>query len=886
MSHVLKEVLELYQEYGRNWRSKAEDFKKCIQKTDHCVPSFLSCEELPLWSQIGLESPPDFEHTERPEASAQIGGVYFRGTSGQDSTENSDQVGLPLIIHAERYELDHTIKEDSDEEPSLIISLPNVSRSNTRKLMHLELAFHSGYIAGGGSHRGKIIVIYACTAQGDLQENTEIEEIRSFGLSFWLLGYMIATGASSGHIARLICTGAWRQQSPFKIHPIGELHNKLRGVAQYEHEVDYFLAPKDSVREQLNDEEQNYEWLRPVENIDECLKLLKLADPSEFWGGVWEKVRALTERHGDGARRFVQLAQLAQLIISIKYSSVASTLIDGMQIIFEHVSTQRSQRISDDSAQESSDKRSAQFTRILIELSDDIGRIEEILALMSDQLSDQIERFMSFIAASDGFKDLSELKGYLYENHREDVEELKERLKHLSDHSELKTIQLKLDELLSEISVEGDMRAQIREILEVMLDYGPSLEDEGLTKDQISEFIQLRDGFSEAMLTHNLPSARKLLDRMRELTPRGFTYLISKMTLHTTQLEFASGEEAARKLRERRPHHPLIEKAWRSSTRLTKSASSLERSPSPTLLEIGSKIGDQTWELLGLLGQGGMGTVYHARNRFGREGALKMINSADSTDRFQHEIQALERINHANVIRVIAWGQDTNTGRWYYVMPLVEGESLERCIKERGSLTSRETLHIALGITSGLIACHDQGIIHRDISPDNIMLDPNGEVILIDFGIAHQEGLSSGHSQIAKEVYAAPEQLEGSTIDETVDLHALGYTLRKCLGEEASRVFWNDLIAKLTHHSPQNRGTAQELFNLLWMIQELLTLTSGEEISAIYSALPDSLRCDPQFVIWVMTEVSVHPVQIFSICPKEIQENGEVLKSFISIGTQ
>ena len=146
-----------------------------------------------------------------------------------------------------------------------------------------------------------------------------------------------------------------------------------------------------------------------------------------------------------------------------------------------------------------------------------------------------------------------------------------------------------------------------------------------------------------------------------------------------------------------------------------------------------------------------MGSVWRARNRRGREGAVKLMSAELSADasfisRFQAEIDALDRVNHSAVIDILDWGRD-RSGAWYFVMPFIEGRSLRSRIA-RGQLSSDEVKSIARALAAGLVACHAQGVIHRDIKPENIMLDASGAPILIDFGIAHQEGASTGQTHL------------------------------------------------------------------------------------------------------------------------------------------
>src|SRR5437016_1622486 len=160
----------------------------------------------------------------------------------------------------------------------------------------------------------------------------------------------------------------------------------------------------------------------------------------------------------------------------------------------------------------------------------------------------------------------------------------------------------------------------------------------------------------------------------------------------------------------------------------------------------GSHIGP--YEVTGHLGEGGMGVVYRGRDsRLQRDVALKLLpdNFASDPDRlarFEREAQVLASLNHANIAHI--YGLEETPEARCIVMELVEGETLAEMLK-RGPLPADEALRIAKEILEALEAAHEKGIVHRDLKPGNVMVLPNGNVKVLDFGLAKAfDGAPSG----------------------------------------------------------------------------------------------------------------------------------------------
>ena len=199
------------------------------------------------------------------------------------------------------------------------------------------------------------------------------------------------------------------------------------------------------------------------------------------------------------------------------------------------------------------------------------------------------------------------------------------------------------------------------------------------------------------------------------------------------------------------------------------------------------KMLDDRYEILELIGSGGMANVYKARcHRLNRLVAIKILKSdlADNADfrrRFHDESQAVAQLSHANIVSV--YDVSTNPDREYIVMELIDGITLKQYMERRGRMDCRESLHFITQIMRGLSHAHSRGIIHRDIKPQNIMVLRDGSVKVADFGIAclanqgqtlTQEALGSVH-------YISPEQARGDRIDARSDIYSAGVVLYEML---------------------------------------------------------------------------------------------------------
>ena len=197
------------------------------------------------------------------------------------------------------------------------------------------------------------------------------------------------------------------------------------------------------------------------------------------------------------------------------------------------------------------------------------------------------------------------------------------------------------------------------------------------------------------------------------------------------------------------------------------------------------KLLDNRYEILELIGVGGMARVYKARcHRLNRLVALKILRDdlaqdAELRRRFHDESQAVAMLSHPNIVAVYDVSRSSDIE--YIVMELIDGITLKQYMQKKGNkLNWREALHFITQIVKALGHAHSRGIIHRDIKPHNIMVLRDGSVKVADFGIARVT--SGGHSTLTQEAlgsvhYISPEQARGSHIDERSDLYSAGVVL-------------------------------------------------------------------------------------------------------------
>jgi hypothetical protein len=248
-------------------------------------------------------------------------------------------------------------------------------------------------------------------------------------------------------------------------------------------------------------------------------------------------------------------------------------------------------------------------------------------------------------------------------------------------------------------------------------------------------------------------------------------------------------------------------------------------------LATGARLGP--YEISGLIGAGGMGEVYRARDtRLGRDVAVKVLPAGLSCHparlkRFELEARAAAALNHPNILVLHDVGR--HEGQPYLVTELLEGETLREHIA-RGRLTLSRSIELAIQVTRGLAAAHAKGIIHRDLKPGNVLVTTDGTVKILDFGLAKlkqpvatvrsastavtQESETASGVAVGTIGYMAPEQVRGLAVDQRADVFAFGCLLyemvsgqRAFQGETAAEI----LFAILSKDPPPLSSSVEEL---------------------------------------------------------------------------
>ncbi len=217
------------------------------------------------------------------------------------------------------------------------------------------------------------------------------------------------------------------------------------------------------------------------------------------------------------------------------------------------------------------------------------------------------------------------------------------------------------------------------------------------------------------------------------------------------------------------------------------------RGEAPGSLAVGERFAGR-YDIHEVLGSGGMGVVYRAFDReVGEAVAIKALRpdlgGIDTTllERFRQELRLARRITHRNVVRTYDLGEVD--GVYYITMELVRGTTVAALIRDAGRLDVPATLTIGKQVCRALEVAHEEGVIHRDVKPQNLLVDPSGFLKVMDFGIArlaeHRadpgQALTAAGVVVGTPQYMAPEQLFGEAVDGRADLYATGAVLFECV---------------------------------------------------------------------------------------------------------
>src|SRR3954453_12597919 len=206
------------------------------------------------------------------------------------------------------------------------------------------------------------------------------------------------------------------------------------------------------------------------------------------------------------------------------------------------------------------------------------------------------------------------------------------------------------------------------------------------------------------------------------------------------------------------------------------------------------------------IGAGGMSTVYRAFDQtLERQVAIKLMHrefasDSDQLERFRREARAVAQLSHPHIVGVIDAGEDE--ARPYIVFEYVEGETLKDRIRELGRLPVDESLAYAIEIARALGCAHAHGIVHRDVKPQNVLIDEEGSAKVTDFGIARSlkdDGLTADGRVLGTTDYVSPEQPLGHDVNGQSDLYSLGIVLFEMLTGEVPFRGENQVAVAMKH---------------------------------------------------------------------------------------
>ena len=246
------------------------------------------------------------------------------------------------------------------------------------------------------------------------------------------------------------------------------------------------------------------------------------------------------------------------------------------------------------------------------------------------------------------------------------------------------------------------------------------------------------------------------------------------------------------------------------------------------MLSKGQKINNR-YEIVKSIGEGGMANVYLANDKIlDRKVAVKVLRGDLSSDdkfirRFQREALSVSNLSHPNIVEVYDVGEED--GEYYIVMEYIEGKTLKQLLKKRESLTLTEVIDIMTQLTDGISHAHESYIIHRDIKPQNIMIQDDGRIKITDFGIAmalNATQLTQTNSVMGSVHYLPPEQASGKGATVKSDIYSMGILMYELLtgtvpfkGDNAVEIALKHMKDKIPSIRKQDPSIPQSVENIL-----------------------------------------------------------------------
>ena len=300
----------------------------------------------------------------------------------------------------------------------------------------------------------------------------------------------------------------------------------------------------------------------------------------------------------------------------------------------------------------------------------------------------------------------------------------------------------------------------------------------------------------------------------------------------------------------------------------------------------GQKVNNR-YEILKTIGEGGMANVYLANDTIlDRKVAIKVLRGDLSNDekfirRFKREALSVSNLSHPNIVEVYDVGEED--GNYYIVMEYIEGKTLKQLLQKRGALTLNEVIDIMTQLTDGLAHAHEAYIIHRDIKPQNIMIEDNGLVKITDFGIAmalNSTQLTQTNSVMGSVHYLPPEQANGKGSTVKSDIYSLGILMYELLtgsvpfkGDTAVEIALKHMKEKIPSIRKQNPTIPQSVENIVLKATAKNPKNRYDNVRDMYKDLQTALQRDNEKrLVYEYPENDLEETKVIPQVTKEIKQ--------------
>lgn len=304
------------------------------------------------------------------------------------------------------------------------------------------------------------------------------------------------------------------------------------------------------------------------------------------------------------------------------------------------------------------------------------------------------------------------------------------------------------------------------------------------------------------------------------------------------------------------------------------------------MLSRGQKVNER-YEIIKTIGEGGMANVYLANDTIlDRKVALKVLRGDLSNDekfirRFKREALSVSNLSHPNIVEVYDVGEEE--GNYYIVMEYIEGKTLKQLLQKRGALTLTEVIDIMSQLTDGLSHAHEAYIIHRDIKPQNIMIEDNGLVKITDFGIAmalNSTQLTQTNSVMGSVHYLPPEQANGKGSTVKSDIYSLGILMYELLtgsvpfkGDNAVEIALKHMKEKIPSIRKQNPTIPQSVENIVLRATAKNPKNRYETVREMYNDLQTALERDNEKrLVYEYPENDLEETKVIPVVNKEVKK--------------